>query len=116
MAKFTYSYMLTILMSALIILFILSYTPSFNMSYNEPMINIQTENKLNFGWSQNTCNYKMVNTMQKVLDDFNIQNVDNKKSDIIFPCAYDNINKEIDELKPEENPNAKFLLLKIQTS
>ena len=107
MIKITYSYILTILLFALIILFILSYKPN-----NEHMINITTHDKLNYGWSQNTCNYKMVNTIQQVLDDFNIKHVDNQLSDIIFPCAYDEIDKEINEFKPEENPNAKFFIIK----
>jgi hypothetical protein len=113
MIKFTYSYILTILLFALIILFILSYGPPFNISTNnEHMINIESQDKLNYGWGQNTCNYKMVNTIQQVLDDFNIKRVDNQISDIIFPCAYDEIDKEINEFKPEDNPNTKFFIIK----
>jgi hypothetical protein len=76
------------------------------------MINITSQDKLNYGWSQNTCNYKMVNTIQQVLDNFNIKRVDSQISDIMFPCAYDEIDKEINEFKPEENPNAKFFIIK----
>jgi hypothetical protein len=101
----TYSYILTILLFALIILFILSYGPS---NEND---NINSK-KTNYGWSQNVCNYKMTNTIQQVLDDYNIKRVDNHLSDIIFPCTYDEINKEIDEFKPNENPNAKFFIIK----
>ena len=70
MIKITYSYILTILLFSLIILFILSYGNNNEKEHNNNL-------KLNIGWSQNTCNYKMVNTIQNVLDDFNIKRVDN---------------------------------------
>jgi hypothetical protein len=108
MIKLNYSYILAILLFALILLFILSY----NNQQIEHMINISEPEKINVGWSQNTCKYKMVNTIQRVLDDFNIKRVDNNISDIIFPCAYDEIDKEINEFKPEENPDAKYFIIK----
>jgi hypothetical protein len=117
MIKKKYAYFLAILLLALIILFVYN-SGEISYNYKNTQLNNQIENLINVpinnvnGWCRNTCKYEMPNTIMRVLNDYNIKEV-NKNANIIFPCTYDDTNKEIDEFDLNKNKNdANYFIIK----
>jgi hypothetical protein len=57
-------------------------------------------------YSRNKCKYIFDGTMKKSITDNNLKNINNhNKSNLIIPCTYDNIDREINEIPEGENRN-----------
>jgi hypothetical protein len=90
---------------ALLILFI--YTIFFNNLHDaEHMINISHVNVSK--WNRNKCDYMMNETL---LDELQTHGIEHSAYDwdVYFPCAYDEINKEIEEMPIVKN--AKYFII-----
>jgi hypothetical protein len=73
----------------------------------ETMINIPKLNSPK--WNRNKCSYVMNPTLNKVLIQNNIQN--SNHSNLHFPCSYNLINKEINELNPDSSKLDRFFII-----
>lgn len=90
----------------LIVLVILLVCSLINTSSEEGMINISPLNEPT--WNRNKCNYYMNKTMQKMINKDSLFQ-DNSDWNIYFPCAYDDINKEIYEMPVKKN--ARYFII-----
>jgi hypothetical protein len=94
----------TIMLIILVILIVLILWNLFTTSRcgNENMIDIKPLKNPKF--SRSKCNYKMGDTMQKVLSDNNIIDTKNEHDGSIqLSCGYDEINSEINKLNPKND-------------
>lgn len=66
------------------------------------------KNDSSIKWNRNKCNYILGDTFESELKKNRIEKSD-KNWDIYFPCSYDDINKEIDEMKIL--PGAKYFVI-----
>lgn len=62
----------------------------------------------NISWNRNVCDYTMNDTLSDELNKYNIYKSD-KNWNLYFPCGYDEINKEIDQMPVVEN--AKYFII-----
>lgn len=84
---------------------------------NIPRVNSTINKKIKWSRSKN-CNYEMNETTDNVLKENKIENtLDYTKSDILFPCGYNDINKEIaslphinDETNKRLGPKRVFII------
>lgn len=67
---------------------------------NEYMINITPIDEPT--WNRNSCNYTMNEMFRKILSEYNIKYTDDN-ADIIIPCTYNNIDREIDTINPHKD-------------
>lgn len=97
----------SLLVILILIIIIISYFPHIkcNKNNSEHMINISQDTQPE--WTRNKCGYYMNKAFQEVLNEHNITN--NKNGNFIFPCGYDNIEKEIQEM-PVLN-DAKYYII-----
>lgn len=72
----------------------------------EPMINIIPEPTV---WKRNMCNYGINGTLKDELEKHNIQESMNDKFNLYFPCAYDDIDKELEEMPQVDG--AKYFII-----
>ena len=87
----------------------------YDSTNSEPMINIKPLKKP--VWKRNECKYILSKTMDAILSEYNITNAE-ENPDLIIPCTYDEINKEIDMIDPKDDQriyiihNADYLAAK----
>lgn len=95
-----------ILLMILLIMFIHVYSQK---NKKEHMINITPIN--NPTWNRNKCKYMMNNVMEQVLEDYKINKSNTKNADLIFPCLYNETQKEISDMHLTSNGNEKVFIL-----
>lgn len=79
----------------IILLLLISYI-SINLFINDiSKLFINNTSKIT-KWNRNKCEYKMSNTLNRILDDNNIQQGEN--CDLYIPCGYDNMKDEIKKM------------------
>jgi hypothetical protein len=111
--QFTFSQCILIVLLALIFLIIFHYIKQYtsksllsdftSSDTSEHMINIEPINSDTLTkWNRNECKYMMNDTLSNVLNANNIKQ-SNDNWDLFFPCGYDEINKEIEQLPVKEN-------------
>lgn len=99
-------YILILIIAVVILIICYSIsTESPDNQQKESMINIDYEKTY---WNRNNCPYIMSQTLVDELEKSNIQRSDNDWG-LYFPCAYDDIRKEVNEM-PVVN-NAKYFIL-----
>lgn len=77
--------------------------------HNEGYIDIKPIK--NATWSRSKCNYKLGETMEKVLNDNNIKNTNNESDgNVQIPCGYDQIDNEIQKLNIN-NPDQRVHII-----
>lgn len=89
-----------ILLLIIVLIILIIYIVTKIRSDNEYMINIEPVK--NPTWNRNYCTYSMGKTLENVLAEYNIQKIDGK-SEMLIPCAYDEINKEINVMIPNKD-------------
>lgn len=101
----TYSFTIVF---ALIILILICVIYFWLLNTNEYMVDI---NKLeNISWSRNQCPYGMNDTLKNILDDNNIKQ-QHSEWQLYFPCTYDNINEEIDNIDIKNPNDQRFFII-----
>lgn len=95
--------LITILILAIII--ICYYPHSNKCKSSEHMINVSYDGKQQY--QRNKCDYMMNASFNDVLKQYNIN--EDVNGSIIFPCGYDEINKEINEMPVKDN--AKYYII-----
>lgn len=96
-----------IIILAIILIFIVYFSFSDKA---EHMIDIAPIS--NPTWSRNQCDYTFNNTMKKVFDNYGINDSgDGNSWDIYLPCTYDDINKEIADIKVDGKKNKRIFIL-----
>jgi hypothetical protein len=97
--KISYGEIILIVIAALLILIVykLFYDGG---STSEQMINIKQAG--NPTWSRSQCMYSMGETLESTLQKYNIKKTSGN-SDMRIPCAYDEINKEINDINPNKD-------------
>ena len=77
---------------------------------NEQMIDIPNINQP-AKWTVNkNCNYVMGETIKDILKENNIEHTDNDDWILYLPCTYNNLSKEINDVKPKNTTQRIFLI------
>lgn len=99
-----------ILLLILLIIFI-NCVKNKNKQQTEHMINIEPVK--NPTWNRNRCDYMMNSVMKEVLKDYGINKSNSKstKVDLIFPCLYNETQKEISNMNLKSDGNEKVFIL-----
>lgn len=95
-----------------ILLVIVIYNLFFDKSVKENMINI--DNIDNAVWTRNQCPYIMNETLKKVLEDNNLKHENNNINgewQLYFPCTYDNIDEEINNINLSNKNDKRFFII-----
>lgn len=104
MLKNNFGKFITILMFALLMLIFYYYFIN-NINDSE---HFEIDNNISTKWNRNKCKYILGETFETELKK-NGMTKSNDKWDLYFPCGYDDINKEIEEMKIL--PNAKYFVI-----
>lgn len=92
----------------IIIVLIIIIIMIFNFrAINETMINIPKLNKVS--WTRSSCDYEMNQTLQNILYNNNLLRIDNDYN-IYFPCIYDDIDYEINNIEIN-NPDTRYFII-----
>lgn len=95
------SYYGIIILIIIIILYLIIIYKLFQNPPGEQMINIKPiENPT---WDRNKCIYTLGETLEEVLEQYNIKKTNNGNATMRVPCTYDEINKEINEMNPKRD-------------
>lgn len=89
-----------IIIIVLLLILIIYQIYQYVCGMTETMINIKSIEKPT--WNRNDCTYGLGDTLEKVLEEYNIQRTSGNSS-MHIPCAYDEINKEINEINPKKD-------------
>jgi hypothetical protein len=68
------------------------------------------DNVIKKTYSRNKCDYIMNENLKKVLENNKIEKVDIENAELVFPCTYDEIPKEIEKM-PDPKPEQKIYLI-----
>ncbi|ARF09291.1 tubulin-tyrosine ligase family protein [Catovirus CTV1] len=102
-----YKILLLFIILFCVMLFV-AYILQCNNQTNENMIDVsKLENTV---WSRNQCPYNMNETLTKVLNDNQINHGD-KDWQLFFPCTYDNIDEEINNINIKNNTDQRFFII-----
>jgi hypothetical protein len=93
----------------IVIIYKLLASSNCNCNEEEHMINIKPV--LNPQWSRNACDYSINNTLQTVMDKYNIKKTNDSNFDIMMPCLYDEITHEITNMKTDNDTNKKYFIV-----
>lgn len=96
---------------AVILIIYFLYTLFSISESREEMINIDQINDVS--WTRNTCPYAMNETLTKVLDNNKLkyENKEQGEWKLYFPCSYDNIEEEINEIKLLDSNDQRFFII-----
>ena len=113
--KYLYAQTIIIVLMAMIILFIYNVVKYFKLNRTKywkqknidtfDVNNSNNSNGLKISWAKTNCNYYQDDTiLEKVFSDYGISHIKNQNdANIILPCTYDDIDKEISKfvIKPD---------------
>lgn len=88
-------------------LLILIYYYSF--TYNKDLEHFENKTHASVKWNRNKCEYILGDTLESELKKNGILRSTDDSWDLYFPCGYDDISKEIDEM--QVLPNAKYFII-----
>jgi len=74
------------------------------------MVNIPKINRPIKWYRDNNCKYMMTKTINDILNKHNIKKSTNNDSVLYLPCTYNNINKEVNSMKPIKNDQRFFVV------
>lgn len=97
-----------IILLILIVIITIFIVYIFSSNINEGMVEVSRLTNVN--WSRNQCPYSMNETLSKVLDNNNINYEDNNWQ-LYFPCTYDNIDEEINNINIKNPNDQRFFII-----